>query len=178
MKKNIKIILLFIFTSLIISCKNEKSLQQYLVDAPDKKGFVVFDVPVSSVLTPKTGVSDEIKETIQTIKKVNVTFLQKKDNNTEAYNKEKSILRNILKNEEYKSLMSMKMKGMSVNLYFSGNTDQIDEIIAFGYGDKVGLGIARLLGENMNPVKITEMMQNVKVDEDGLNLKQFSAIFE
>lgn len=64
---------------------------------------------------------------------------------------------------------------MNVKVYYTGDTDAIDEIIAFGYSKKVGVGVARLLGENMNPAKIIEMMNDVKLDGD--NLESFGAFF-
>ena len=69
---------------------------------------------------------------------------------------------------------------MNIKVYYTGNTDAINEVIAFGYGDKNGVGVARLLGENMNPAKIIEMMNSVKMDEnsDALQniMKGFSGI--
>ena len=62
----------------------------------------------------------------------------------------------------------MKAKGMNVKVYYTGDTDAIDEVIAFGYNKEAGVGVARLLGENMNPAKIIEMMNSVNMDEGGL----------
>ena len=53
--------LLFVFL-LMSSCKNEQSLQSYLVDTSGKEGFYTGDIPVSSVLSPKADVSDDVKE--------------------------------------------------------------------------------------------------------------------
>ena len=101
------------------------------------------------------------KSTLKSIRKVNVVALPIKGNE-DNYETEKNKLKNIFKdNKEYKSLMSMKAKGMKVNLYYTGDTDSIDEVIAFGYGEKAGVGVARLLGDNMNPAKIIEMMNNI-----------------
>ena len=73
--------------------------------------------------------------------------------------------------------MSMKAKGMNVKVYYSGNTESIDEVIAFGYGKEAGVGVARLLGENMNPAKIIEMMNSINVDADSSSLEQFAKMF-
>jgi hypothetical protein len=97
------IILLVLFTC---SCKNEKSLQSYLVDTSGKEGFYTGDLPVSSILSAKADVSDEIKETIKSIKKINFVFLPKTADNTLTYEVEKEKLTTIFKrNEAYKSLM-------------------------------------------------------------------------
>lgn len=160
------LVFLVLFAS---SCKNEKSLQSYLVDSSGKDGFFTGDIPVSSVLSAKADVSDDIKETIKSIKKINVAFLKKTADNDVAYEAEKAKLKNIFSdNNDYKNLMSMKAKGMNVKVYYTGDTDAIDEVIAFGYNKEAGVGVARLLGENMNPAKIIEMMNSVNMDEGGL----------
>lgn len=177
MKKLTQICALAFLVLFASSCKNEKSLQSYLVDTSGKEGFYTGDLPVSSVLSAKADVSDDVKETLKSIKKINIAFLPKTEDNTAAYETEKAKLKNIFKdNDNYKSLMAMKAQGMNVKVYYSGDTDAIDEVIAFGYGDKNGVGVARLLGENMNPAKVIEMMNSVKMDSG--NLESFSAIFK
>ncbi|PQJ78106.1 DUF4252 domain-containing protein [Polaribacter porphyrae] len=159
------------------SCKNEKSLQAYLVDTSGKEGFYTGDLPVSSVLSPKADVSDDVKETIKSIKKINIAYLPKTEDNTAAYETEKAKLKNIFTSDDYKNLMSMKMKGMNVKVYYTGDTDAIDEVIAFGYSKKNGVGVARLLGDNMNPAKVIEMLENVKIDGDSKSFEQFAKMF-
>lgn len=167
------LVFLVLFAS---ACKNEKSLQSYLVESSGKDGFYTGDLPVGSLLTPKADVSDEVKETIKSIKKINVVFLKKTDDNTADYEAEKAKLKNIFTSDEYKSLGSVKAKGMNVKVYYTGNTDSLDEVIAFGYSKEAGVGVARLLGENMNPAKVIEMMNSVKMDAS--NLESFSTIFK
>jgi|TARA_B110000027_G_scaffold32733_1_gene36359 DNA-dependent RNA polymerase auxiliary subunit epsilon len=169
------VILLVLFTC---SCKNEKSLQSYLVDTSGKEGFYTGDLPVSSILSANSDVSEDIRKTIKSVKKINIVFLPKTADNSLAYEIEKEKLNAIFKgNEVYKSLMSMKVKGMNVNMYYSGDTENIDEVIAFGYGENTGVGVARLLGENMNPLKIIENLSSTDFNEDNPALKQFLTMF-
>ncbi|PQB06926.1 hypothetical protein BST83_06990 [Polaribacter filamentus] len=173
-----KITTLFSFVFLVLfvsSCKNEKSLQSYLVDTSGKEGFFTGDLPVGSLITAKAAVSDEVKETMKSIKKINVAFLQKTADNTVAYEAEKTTLKNIFTNKEYKSLGAVKAKGMNVSVYYTGNTESLDEVIAFMYSKDLGVGVARLLGENMNPAKVIEMLNSIKMDGD--NLKNLGSIF-
>jgi len=167
------LVFLVLFAS---ACKNEKSLQSYLVESSGKDGFYTGDLPVGSLLTAKADVSDEVKETIKSVKKINVVFLRKTDDNTADYEAEKAKLKNIFTSDEYKSLGSIKAKGMNVKVYYTGNTDSLDEVIAFGYSKEVGVGVARLLGQNMNPAKVIEMMNSVKMDASSL--ESFSTIFK
>ena len=100
-------------------------------------------------LSAKVDVSDDVKETIKSIKKINYAFLPKTADNTVNYEAEKAKLK----------------------VFYTGDTDAIDEVIAFGYGDKNGVGVARLLGEMMNSAK---MEGNSKVLENFM--KGFSGI--
>ena len=178
MKNITKILSLLLLVLMITSCKNEKSLQGYLVESQEKSGFITVDIPTSFLQLKSEVVSDEVKETLKSIRKVNVVALPIKGNEA-AYEVEKTKLKSIFKdNEDYKSLMSLKAQGMNVSLYYTGDTESIDEVIAFGYGNEIGVGVARLLGDNMNPAKIIEMMNNVKFDGDNVNLEQFRAIFK
>ena len=71
----------------------------------------------------------------------------------------------------------MNTKGVKINIYFSGAEDAIDEVIAFGYNKDMGVGVARILGENMDPSKIIEMMNNITLDGDNFNLKNLNLAF-
>ena len=176
--KNLKTILsLFVVVLIMTSCKKNASLQGYLVESQEKQRFITVDLPVSFLELKNEDVSEDIKQTIKSIRKINLVGLPYKGNE-EAYEVEKEKLTAILSNTNYKSLMRMNVKGMKVNLYYTGDSDAIDEVIAFGYSKEAGVGIARLLGENMNPGKIIEMMQNVKMTADKLNLGQFNAVFK
>jgi len=177
MKKTPSVLIMFFLLTLISSCKNEKSLQRYLVDSQGKTGFITVDIPTSFLQLKSDEVSNEVKETLKSIKKVNVVYMPIKGNE-DIYETEKVTLKDVFSNEDYKSLMTMKARGMHVNFYYTGDTDSIDEVIAFGYGKEAGVGVARLLGDNMNPAKIIEMMNSIKIDGDNINLDQFSAIFK
>ena len=175
--KNIKtIITLLVFAVVVTSC-NKPSLQKYLVDSQDKKGFITLDLPSSLLQLKSDDISEDVKETLKSIKKINLVGLPIKGHEAE-YAKEKAELIKVLSNSDYKSLMSMKHNGMKVKIYYTGSKDAIDEVIAFGYGDKVGVGVARLLGDNMNPAMVMKMLENVKFDTEGVNLKGLSAAFE
>ena len=164
--------LVFAFTS----CNNEKSLQRYLVKSQEKSGFITFDVPASILQVKSDNVSEETRKTLNSLKKINLVAMLFKDNATEI-EAERGQIEKILKGDNYKSLMRMKEKNIKINLYYTGDGDAIDEVIVFGYGAKQGVGIARILGDDMNPSQIIKMMNDVKLDMNNVNLEQFSAIF-
>mgnify|MGYP001011898418 CR=1 FL=1 len=61
MKKLTTIFSLVFLVLFASACKNEKSLQSYLVESSGRDGFFTGDLPVSSILSVKADVSDEIK---------------------------------------------------------------------------------------------------------------------
>ena len=176
MIKSSTILSLMLVAFLVNSCNNDKSLQKYLVETSGKEGFMTGDIPVSSLISAKADISDEIKETIKSVKKINVVFLAKTTENQTIYEAEKNTLKNIFTNNDYKSLGKLKAQGMNINVYYTGKTDSLDEVIAFGYSNIVGVGVARLLGENMDPAKMLEMLQNITMDEN--NLKNIGGMFK
>ena len=174
--KKIFIYSLLLVAFVTVSCKNEASLQSYLVDSQDKKGFITLDVPASILQLSMDKASEEDKKAFESIRKVNITGLPYKDTDETTYEAEKGKLKEILNNSDYKKLINFKKDGMHAAIYYSGKTDAINEIIAFGYGKEMGVGIARILGDNMNPGKIMEMMQKSKVDGGDLDLSQFKSL--
>ncbi|MFN0729346.1 DUF4252 domain-containing protein [Polaribacter gochangensis] len=176
MKKITTLIVAFILVFSFTSCK-EESLQSYLVKSQEKSGFITFDVPASILQIKSDNVSEATKTTLKSIKKINVVAIPFKENATEV-EAEKAQLDKILKGKEYKSLMRFTEKNMKISLYYTGESDAIDELIAFGYGAKQGVGVARILGDNMNPSNIMKMINEVKFDADGINLDQFKVLFK
>lgn len=177
MKRITTVFALLVMAILAISCDSKPTLQEYLVESQEKNGFITVDVPVNFIKPKTLDVSDNVKKTIKSIRKVNLVALPYQGNE-DTYTTEKDKLSGILKgNERYKSLMRMNTKGLKVSIYYTGDADAIDEVIAFGYGKEQGVGIARILGEDMNPSMIIEMMNNISLDSGAMNLKQFNLAF-
>ncbi len=175
--KKITTLVVALFVALSFTSCKEESLQGYLVKSQEKSGFITFDVPASVLQIKSDEVSEATKATLNTLKKINIVALPSNDSNSAEVAAEKAALDKIFKGKQYKSLMRFTEKNIKVNLLYAGNADEIDEVIAYGYSEKVGVGVARILGDNMNPSDIMKMMSEVKFDGSGVNLKQFSAIF-
>lgn len=174
MKKTHYFFTLLLLVALLNSCSQEQSLQSYIVESQEKPGFMAVDLSSSFIQFKTSDVSEDLKETLNSIRKINLIGLpyQKDSSN---YENEKETIRTILKNSEtYKNLMKMNFEGMNVNLYYTGKNDSIDELILFGYSKEIGVGVARVLGEDMNLGNIMKMMEYIKLDPEMLNLKQFN----
>ena len=168
-----KAVIILTVLAIFVSCNQQKTIQTYIVEKQDKPGFMSVDLPMSLIQLNSDKVPLDVKDGYESIKKVNVLGLPYLNNN-EAYEIEKKAISLILNNSTlYKNLMKMDMNGMSVSIYYNGDANDINEVIVFGYSKKIGVGVARVIGNHMNPTKITQMAEYLKIDPNQLNLKQF-----
>ncbi len=168
-----KAVIILTVLAIFVSCNQQKTIQTYIVENQDKPGFMSVDLPMSLIQLNSDKVPLDVKEGYESIKKVNVLGLPYLNNN-EAYEIEKKAISLILNNSTlYKNLMKMDMNGMSVSIYYNGDANDINEVIVFGYSKKIGVGVARVIGNHMNPTKITQMAEYLKIDPNQLNLQQF-----
>jgi hypothetical protein len=168
-----KAVIVLSVLAIFISCNQQKTIQTYIVEKQDKPGFMSVDLPMSLIQLNTDKAPLEVKEAYGSIKKVNVLGLPYINNN-EAYEIEKKAILSILNNSTlYKNLMKMDMNGMRISIYYNGDANDINEVIVFGYSKKIGVGVARVIGNHMNPTKITQMAEYLKIDPNQLNLQQF-----
>ncbi|MGG8497213.1 DUF4252 domain-containing protein [Tenacibaculum sp. TC6] len=175
--KKLYIFSLLLLSLLSVSCKKD-SLQTYLVESQEKKGFITIDIPASVLQLNANQSDEEDKTAYESIRKINITGLPYKNSDEATYEAEKNKLKELLNKSSYKKLMNFKNDGVTATVYYSGEADAIDEIIALGYGKDFGVGIARILGKNMNPSKIMSMMKNAKVDLDGVNFDELKMVLK
>lgn len=171
-----KAVIVLSVLAIFISCNQQKTIQTYIVEKQDKPGFMSVDLPMSLIQLNTDKAPLEVKEAYGSIKKVNVLGLPYLNNN-EAYEIEKKAILSILNNSTlYKNLMKMDMNGMRISIYYNGDANDINEVIVFGYSKKIGVGVARVIGNHMNPIKITQMAEYLKIDPNQLNLQQFEQV--
>lgn len=170
--KAIKILSLVLATTALFSCANEPSLQEYYVENQKDNKFIALDVP-TSMFANTEALDENQKTTLESVKKINLLALPVKEN-MEAYEAEKTELANIFKDEKYQLLMKYGSNNRKAEIYFTGNEEAIDELIVYGYDDTKGVGVARILGEDMNPQKLMELMQSL--DSGDVNLEGLQKI--
>jgi hypothetical protein len=171
-----KAVIVLSVLAIFISCNQQKTIQTYIVEKQDKPGFMSVDLPMSLIQLNTDKAPLEVKEAYGSIKKVNVLGLPYLNNN-EAYEIEKKAILSILNNSTlYKNLMKMDMNGMRISIYYNGDANDINEVIVFGYSKKIGVGVARVIGNHMNPTKITQMAEYLKIDPNQLKLQQFEQV--
>lgn len=174
---------IFRFLSLIIlgvgvtACNNDPSLQQYYVDNQENKDFVALDIP-ASMLANMESIDEEQRKTLETIKKINFLAIPKKSENLSTIEEEKNNINNILNNEKYQLLMKFGMGETRMELYYTGDEEAVDEVILYGYDENRGMGIARVLGKDMNPGDIMNLIRSMeKGDIDMSGVSGVSQIF-
>lgn len=170
--KNFKLLFSLLTMAVIFGCNEGKSLQKYYVENQEDSDFMALDVPVN-MFANVDSLDDEQKNTLKSIKKINVLAL-KAEQNPEKFISEKSKLKEILQDEKYQLLMKYGGGERKAELYFTGDEEAIDELIVYGFDNERGLGIARVLGDDMNPEKIIAMIKSM--DKNDVNLKSLRQI--
>lgn len=162
----------------LISC-SDKSLQKYLVEKQDDDKFVKMDIAASLLQGRNSNFTQEEKDILSTIKKVNVVAYPIKENDTADFEKERNELKAILDQEQYKELTRIKSNNWNATLKYSGEEDAIDEVIVFASDDTRGFAVFRLLGENMRPDQMLKLMKSAESgDLDVSKLEGFGEIFK
>lgn len=177
MKRFLKIsTVLFTAAILTIACDTKPSLQKYYVDSKENNEFISVDLPANIIELKDENVSEEVKNTLKTIKKVNFLALQISETNQELFDAEKKKVKEILKNPSYKQLIRMNTGSGNVTVNYLGTEDSIDEVVIFGSDSKRGFALVRVLGENMNPAEIFGLAQEIKLDGNSQQLKQLGGL--
>ena len=165
----------FIFLALaLVSCSEEKSLQAYLVDRQEDPNFVKFDIPASIITEDNSFLNAEQKEVMATVRKLNVMAYPKKTTGdsleVEAdYQAQKEIIKSIIDQEKYQTLIKFGSPNQGASLKFVGETDAIDELIIFASDEQRGFAIFRLTGDKMDPEKMINMMKDIENGDLDLN---------
>ena len=165
--KIIKTISFIAISLLMLACNNEKTLQKYYVENQEDSKFISLDIP-TSLFAKADNLDEDQRATLESVRKINVLAYPLNEEN-ETFDAEKAELEKILSNDEYQLLMKYGSNERKGALYFTGEEDAIDEIVAFGYDNERGMGVARILGKDMNPQKIMELVKSL--DADDINVE-------
>lgn len=169
---SLRVIALGITLILILTaCNSDPSLQQYFVDSQEKEGFITTTIPKSILGLDVSNMSASSQEAYNSINKVNVLYYPMDKNNAATYEKENLQLKNILDNGDFKTLMTHKSDGINMRFLYEGDGKNIDEMIVYGSSPEMGLGVARVLGNDMkigSIMKMMEEMKNVDMDDSAM----------
>ena len=156
---------------LLLSCNSEPSLQKYFVEKSEDKDFVALDVSPNIINVDKTKLTPEQKTALESFEKMNILAFKLDGKNQAEYKVESEKLTQILKGEDYQELMKVGSGKDGASISFVGDEDNIDEFILFGKKKDNGFAVVRILGNDMNPNNIMNMisiLQNANIDMEQL----------
>jgi len=163
----------------LFSCSNEKSLQRYLVDRQDDDSFLKVDIAASLLQTDSNSMTQEEKDILATVKKINVVAFPLKGENAAQYEAKKQELKDIINQDQYKTLMKFGSNKRGATLKYLGKEDAISEIIVFASDDEKGFALFRLLGDNMRPDQMIKLMNSIENgDLDASKLSSIGGLFD
>lgn len=173
MNKIIFKIVLFTMAAIVVltSCNTDPTLQSYIVDSTDKEGFISTSIPKSILGIDNSQFSEDAQKAYKSINKVNVLVYPKTNLNVELFEKESKLLSDILDNKAYTLLMTHNQDGMKAKFLYQGKKDSIDEIIIYGMASGTGMGVARILGNDMNlsgMMKMIKELENMDINPAGI----------
>jgi len=168
MTKMIKTLSIVFFASLLlVACNKQKTIQEYYVQKQESDNFIAIDLP-ASLLKVGEEASQETKETMATIKKLNILAFKMNETNEAEFKTEYAQVKEILKGKKYNELMRMKHENMNIIINYQGDDDAIDEFVLLAGDNSKGFALARVIGKDMQPEKIMKMANDLKnIDGEG-----------
>lgn len=156
---------------MLVSCDQKPTLQKYFVEKAETKDFATLDIAPSFIKTDKLKLTAEEKSALESVHKLNVLIFKSRKDNGQAFDTEKAKIKAVLKEDNYDELMKMSLGdgGMSINT--KGEGEHIEEFVLFLNNKETGMGVVRVLGEDMTPqnvMTIVGLLQKADVDQGAL----------
>jgi hypothetical protein len=156
----------------LTSCDNDATVQTYYIDSQEKDGFITTTIPKSILGIDESSLSEDSRKAYKSVNKVNLLMLPATDDKKDMVEKETELFNDILKNGNYKTLMTHNADGIKARFVYEGDTESIDELIVFGSSQEMGMGVARITGNDMNIGNLLKMMEELSsADINPANLK-------
>ena len=153
------------------SCTGEPTLQKYFVENSEKKDFIVLDVSSSIINVDKSKLTANQKTALASFNKMNILAFKLDEKNKASYDLESQKVTEILKGEDYQELVKIGSGKDAASISYIGDDDHINEFILFAKKKDNGFAVVRILGNDMNPNNIMNMLSLLKsanVDMDQL----------
>ena len=174
----IQLLIAVTLTLFFIGCNSGPTLQKYIVESKENSEFISIDLP-SSILKLKDSVlSEEVENTLKTIKKVNFLALQASDSNKDFFMIEKEKVFTILKNPDYKELIRVNNKKGKMTIHYLGDDNGVNEVVIFGSENTKGFALVRVLGDQMNPAEIMQISKQLQLDNNNAQLGQIGDLIK
>ena len=83
-------------------------------------------------------------------------------------------MKTLLKDKQYQQLMKYGSGSDGASVSFVGDDEHIDEFVLFANRKDSGFAVIRILGDDMNPTGILEMLSILKTSD--INLEQLKPL--
>ncbi|MGI9546679.1 MAG: DUF4252 domain-containing protein [Flavobacteriaceae bacterium] len=165
MKKFITNILVVTTILLLSACSSTQSLQEYYVDNTANPNFISLDVPASILNLQEAELSKTQRQALESLKKLNVLAFKINSSNAQEYQIEKTKVNAILKQDKFVELMKLNSKYGKGVIKYLGDENAIDEVIIFGSSDEKGFALIRVLGDDMNPAHLIQLVKAIQTSD-------------
>lgn len=174
-----RILIVALALALFNACSDRQSLQEYYVDNSENPNFIALDLPASILNLDSTNLTSSQREAIGTLRKLNVLAFRRTAANEAEFNTEKEAVRAILEDSDYVELMKLNSKFGKGVIKYLGDEDAIDEVVIFGNSEEQGFAVIRVLGKNMNPAHIMQVLQAIRSsDNEGQQLGEIGSFLK
>jgi hypothetical protein len=164
----------FLVLLFLLSCNTETSLQKYFVDSSEKKDFIALDISPSIINVDKTKLTSEQKIALASFNKMNILVFKLDQNNKAQYQVESQRLTQILKGKDYNELMKIGSGNDAASISYVGDENHINEFVVFAKKKETGFAVVRILGNDMNPNNIMNMLSILK--STNLDMEQLAPL--
>jgi hypothetical protein len=166
-------VFLFLF---LFSCANEPSLQKYYVENTENKNFIALDISPSILNIDQKKLSKEQASALASFDKMNILAFKLNASNTNEFEVERAKVSSILKDEKYQQLMKIGSGKEGASVSFVGDDEHISEFVFFANKKENGFAIVRILGKDMNPSAVMNMI--TALQSSNINLEQLKPLQE
>ncbi|PZX92827.1 DUF4252 domain-containing protein [Flavobacterium aquariorum] len=172
--------ILFVITLLMSlvfgSCNSEPTLQKYFVENTENKDFIALDISSNILNVDKTKLTVAQSEALHSFDKMNVLAFKLNDKNKAKFETERAKVNLILKDPKYQQLMKFGSGKQGASVSYVGTDDHINEFVFFANKNDAGFAVIRVLGKDMNPTNIMNMISVLK--ESKIDLEQLKPLQE
>lgn len=161
---------------LMVGCNSEPSLQKYFVENSENKDFIAVDVSPSILNVDASKLTADQAKALRSFDKMNILAFKRNDKNQAQFEAERSKVNAILKDEKYQQLMKFGSGKDGASVSFVGDDEHINEFVVYANKKENGFAVVRVLGKDMNPTSIMNMISILK--ESNLDLEQLKPLQE
>ena len=134
------------------------------------------DVSSSILNVDASKLTAEQGEALKSFDKMNILAFKLNDKNKAQFETEREKVSAILKDEKYQQLMKFGSGKEGASVSFVGSDEHIDEFVFFANRKENGFAVVRVLGKDMNPTHIMNMMSVLQ--QSNIDLEQLKPLHE